>query len=71
MFIEDKTLQLVLAKPSDLVTYEPVQTKKLESLHVELEDHQHVEFEPVNNHLTHDNIKRTNVLVHYYHDVLI
>ncbi len=71
MFIEDKTLQPVLAKLSDLITYEPIQTKKLEPLLLEPEDLQHVEFEPINNHLTHGNIKRTNVFIHYYHDVFL
>jgi hypothetical protein len=60
MFIEDITLQHVLAKPSDLVTNEPIQTNELEPLHVELEDLQLVEFEPVNNHLTNGNIKGTD-----------
>jgi hypothetical protein len=32
MFIENRTLQLVLTKPNDLVTDELVQTKKLEPL---------------------------------------
>jgi hypothetical protein len=35
MFIEDRTLQLVLAKPSDMVTNEHVQIDKLEPLLVE------------------------------------
>jgi hypothetical protein len=37
-FIEDKIIQLVLAKPSDLVTTELVQTKELEPLLVEPKD---------------------------------
>ncbi len=65
-FIEDRTLQPILAKPNDLVTDEPIQTKELEPLHVEP-----VEFELVNNALTHNSIKRTYVPIHYYHDVLI
>ncbi len=69
MFIEGRTLQLVLAKPSDLAIDELVQIRKLEPLLVEHEDPQLVEFEPVNNHLTHGNIKGTYVYVHYYHDV--
>jgi hypothetical protein len=32
---------------------------------------QHVEFKPINNHLTHGNVKGTNVPIHYYHDVHI
>jgi hypothetical protein len=28
-------------------------------------------FEPINNHLIHDSIKRINVHVHYDHDVLV
>jgi hypothetical protein len=35
-FIEDRTLQLVLVKPSDLVTDEPIQTKEPDSLPFEL-----------------------------------
>ncbi len=45
---------------SDFVTNELVQTKELEALHVEPEDLQSVEFEPINNHLTHENIKGVN-----------
>jgi hypothetical protein len=56
-FLQSKILQPALAKPSDLATDELVQTKKLEPLNVEHEDLQHVEFEPVDNHLTHDSIK--------------
>jgi hypothetical protein len=56
-FIENWTLQPVLAKPNDLVTNELVQTKELKPLPIELEDLQHVEFEPVNNHLTPSSIK--------------
>ncbi len=70
-FIEDRTLQPILAKPSDLAIDEPVQTRELEPLHVELENLQHVEFELVNNHLTPSSIKRIDVHVHYYHDVFI
>jgi hypothetical protein len=61
----------ILVKPSDLVTNEPIQTKELEPLHVELEYFQLVEFEPINNHLAHGNIKRIHVLVNYYNDVPI
>jgi hypothetical protein len=61
-FIEDKTLQHVLTKPSDLVIDELVQIE-------ELEDLQRVGFERVNNYLTHGNIIGTYVPIHYYHDV--
>jgi hypothetical protein len=54
-----------------LITDELVQTKEPKPLPVGLEDLQHVEFEPVNNYLTHGSIIKTNVLVHYYHDVPI
>ncbi len=39
--------------------------------YLEPKDLQLVEFEPVNKHLTHGSIKGINVLVHYYHDVLV
>jgi hypothetical protein len=39
-FIEDKTLQPILVKLGDLVTYEHVQTKKLVRLPVEPKDFQ-------------------------------
>jgi len=64
-----RTLQSVLAILSDLVTNEHVQTKEPKPLPIELEDLQHVEFELVNNHLTHGSIKGNDVHVHYYHDV--
>jgi hypothetical protein len=38
MFIEDKSLQHVLAKFNDLLTNEFVQTKELKPLHVEPKD---------------------------------
>jgi len=63
MLIENITLQLVLAKLSDLVTNEPIQTKEPKPLPIELEDLQPIKFEPVNNHLTHGSIKRTYVHV--------
>jgi hypothetical protein len=44
-------------------------TKEPESLPIELEHLQPIEFEPVNNHWTHGSIKRIDVSVHYYHDV--
>jgi hypothetical protein len=70
-FIEDKTLQPILAKPSVLAIDEPIQTREPKPLLVELEDFQLVEFELVINHLTFGNIKGTNWHVHYYHDVLV
>jgi hypothetical protein len=44
-FIEDWTLQPILAKPSDLVTNEHVQTMEPKPLPIELEDLQPIEFE--------------------------
>jgi hypothetical protein len=70
-FIENRTLQPILTKPSDLAIDEPVQTREPEPLRVEPEDLQHVKFELLNNHLTLSSIKGTNVRVHYYHDVFI
>jgi hypothetical protein len=70
-FIEDKTLQLVLVKPSDLVTNELVQTKKPIPLLVEPKDFQPIGFKPISNHLTHGNIKAIDVLVHHYHNMLV
>ncbi len=65
-FIEDKTLQHILTKPSDLVIYKPIQTKEPEPLPIKLEYFQPIEFEPFNNLLAHGSIKGTNVFVHYY-----
>jgi uncharacterized protein YfbU (UPF0304 family) len=56
-FIEDKTLQLVLVKLSDLVIDELVQTRQPNSLSVEFKGFQLEEFELVNNHLTFGSIK--------------
>jgi hypothetical protein len=64
--IENQTLQLVLVKLSDLVTDEFVQTKELNSLFVELEGFQVVEFELVCNYLTLGHIKSIDVIVHHY-----
>jgi len=50
---------------------DPIQTKEREPLLVEPKDFQRVEFKPINNHLTHGNVKGTNVPIHYYHDVHI
>jgi hypothetical protein len=65
-FIEDKTLQLVLVKPGNLVINELVQTKEHVPLLVEHENFQRVGFKPVSNHLTPNIIKVTNVLGHHY-----
>jgi hypothetical protein len=62
-FIEDIILQYVLVKPSDLVINEPIQGKEFEPLPVELEDLQNLEFESINNPLTHGNIKGKDVHV--------
>jgi hypothetical protein len=67
-FIEDKILQPVLVKLGGLVTNELVQARELIPLPVELEDFQHVEFEPISSHLTHGSIKGTYVHVHHYHN---
>jgi hypothetical protein len=48
MIIEDKTLQLVLTKPSDLIAYELVQTKISKPLPIENEIFELVDFELVN-----------------------
>jgi len=57
-----------LVKLSDLITDDLVQTKEPKPLLVELEDLQHVEFELVDNYLTHGSIIEIDVHVHYYHD---
>jgi hypothetical protein len=68
-FIEDKTLQLVLIKLNDLVSNELVQTRKFDSIRVELEGFQPLEFERVCKKLTACNIKGTYVPIHHYHNV--
>jgi hypothetical protein len=70
-FIEDKPLQPILVKFSDLVTYELVQTKEPIPLLVKPKDFQPIGFEQVSNHLTHGNIKATDVLVQHYHNLPI
>ncbi len=70
-FIEDKTLQAILVKPSDMVMDELVQTRELEPLPIELEKIQPIEFELVYNYLTPGNIEKTYVLVHHYHNVFV
>jgi hypothetical protein len=62
-FIKDKFLQLILVKPSDLVTNEPIQTGELDSLLFKPKSFQHVEFEPVCNYLTSGHTKGTYVHV--------
>ncbi len=49
-FIEDKTLQLVLVKLSDMIIDEHVQIEKLEPLLVEIENSKPIEFELINNY---------------------
>jgi hypothetical protein len=51
-FIEDWTLQVVLVKPSEMVIDELVQTKEPNSLSIESQGFQLVEFEPICNYLT-------------------
>jgi hypothetical protein len=67
-FIEDKTLQPVLVKPSDLVTNKPIQAKEPIPPPVELEVFQPIKFEPFSNHSTPNNIKAIDVVVHHYHN---
>jgi hypothetical protein len=50
MFIEGRTLQLVLVKLSDMIIDEHVQIKKLEPLVVEIENYKPIEFESINNY---------------------
>jgi hypothetical protein len=71
IFIENRILQHVLANLSDLVIDEPIQTSELEPLFVENEKFGPIEFESINNYLTHGSIIGINVLVHYHNDVLI
>ncbi len=71
MFIQNKILQPILTTLNDLVTDKIVQAKELESLPIENENFEFVEFEPINNYLTHGNIIWTNVLIHYHNNVLI
>ncbi len=70
-FIEDITLQPILVKYSDLAIDEHVQTREPKPLLVEPKDRQPIQFEPINNCLTPNNIKRIDVHVHYYHDVFV
>jgi hypothetical protein len=64
MFIEDIILQPILTNPNDLIIDEPIQITKLEPLPFENVNSKLVEFELVNNYLTHGNIFGTYVLVH-------
>ncbi len=70
-FIENRTLQPILANPSDLIIDEHVQITKLEPLPIENENYKIVEFEQVNNYLTHGNIFGTYVFVHYHANVFV
>jgi hypothetical protein len=70
-FIQDRTLQPVLDNLSDLVTDELVQIEELEPLPIENVNFEHVEFEAINNYLTHGNIIGTYVPIHYHNDVLV
>ncbi len=70
-FIENKPLQPILVKLSDLITDELVQTKEPIPLLVKPKDFQLVGSEQVSNHLTHGNIKATDVLVQHYHNLPI
>jgi hypothetical protein len=54
-----------------MVMDELVQTRELEPLPIELEKNQPIEFELVYNYLTPDNIERTYVLIHHYHNVFV
>ncbi len=69
--IENKILQHVLANLSDLVIDEHVQTKELEPLPIENANSRFVEFEPVNNYLTHGYIIGIDVPIHYHNGVPI
>jgi hypothetical protein len=71
MFITNRTLRLVLSKPSDLVTNKHVQTKIPKTLFAKNEDYEQVKFESINNNLTHGSTIGTNVPIHYHDDVLI
>jgi hypothetical protein len=70
-FIEDKTLQPILVKLSDLITDKLVQNKEPTPLLVGLEDFQLIGLELVNNHLTLGKIKTIDVLVHHYYNLPI
>jgi hypothetical protein len=70
-FFKDRTLRSILANFSDLIIDEHVQITKLETLIVENDNSKLVEFEPINNYLTHGSIFGTYVLVHYHDDVPI
>ncbi len=68
-FIGNKT-QLVLAKPSDLVIDEPIQIEIFEPLFLENENFKPIEFEPINDTLTHGNVTKIDVHVQS-NDVLV
>ncbi len=68
-FIKNRTPQPILTNPSDLVIDEPVQTKEPELIPIENANFEFIEFESVNNYLTHGNIIGTYIHVYYHNDV--
>ncbi len=54
-----------------MVTNELVQTKRPKTLPIENENYELVEFEQVDNYLTHDNIIGIDVHVHYLETYLL
>jgi hypothetical protein len=54
-----------------LATNEPVQIELPKPLPVENEDFEPIDFELVNNNLTHGSITRVDVLVHHHGNVLV
>jgi hypothetical protein len=66
-FIEDWILQVVLVKPSELVIDELVQTRKPNSLPIELQGFQPIKSESICNYLTPSCIKEIDVVVHHYY----
>jgi hypothetical protein len=60
-----------LVKHGDLVTNEPIRTKKPIPLPIEPKDFQPIWFELVSNHLTLGSIKTTYVFAHHYHNLII
>ncbi len=70
-FIENRTLQPILVKPSDLATNEPIQIEIPKPPPVKNEDFEPIDFELVNNNLTLDNVAGVDVPLHYHGDVLV
>ncbi len=70
-FIEDRTLELVLIKLSDLTTEKPIQIKTFEPLIVEMDIFEPIVVEPINDNSTNGNITRNNVAVHYHNHIFI